>query len=58
MLEEGVISAPIDEVLDGLNFVDALAAVPELGPAYEVLAAGFCRPFHAHGELTGRLGHL
>ena len=53
MFEEGAISAPVDEVLDRLDFVDALAAVPELGLAREVLSASFRRPLYAHGELAG-----
>ena len=58
VLEEGAVSAPADEVLDGLDFVDALAAVPELGPACEVLAAGLRRSLHAHGELARAGGSL
>ena len=58
MLEEGAVSAPADEVLDRLDFMDALAAVPELGPACEVLATGLRRPLHAHGELARVVGSL
>ena len=56
MLEEGAVSAPTDEILDRLDFMDALAAVSELGPACEVLAAGRRRPLNAYGELAGVTG--
>ena len=39
VLEEGALSAPGSEVLDSLHLVHALAAVPKLGPAREVIAS-------------------
>ena len=58
MLEEGAVSAPADEVLDRLDFMDALTAVPELVPVCKVRATGLRRPLHAHGELAARPGRL
>ena len=53
MLEEGAVPTTAHEVLDGLDLMDAFAAIPKLGPAREVLAASFRQPLHAHGELNG-----
>ena len=55
MLEKGAISAPGDEVLDGLDLVHPLAGVAELGPSREVVAGRLVGPLDAEGELT-RLG--
>ena len=55
MLEEGAFSTPGCEVLDGLHLVHALAGVPELASAREVVASGLIGTLHAQGELT-RLG--
>ena len=55
MLEEGALSAPGGEVLDSLHVVHALAGVPKLAPACEVVARPFIRALHAQGELA-RLG--
>ena len=38
VLEEGAFSAPGSKVLDSLHLVHALAGVPKLGPAREVVA--------------------
>ena len=55
VLEEGAFSAPGGEVLDSLHLVHALARVPKLGPAREVVANGLVGALHAQGELA-RLG--
>lgn len=55
MLEEGAFSAPGSKVLDSLHLMHALAGVPELSPAREVVASGFVGALHAQGELA-RLG--
>ena len=41
VLEEGAFSAPGSKVLDSLHLVHALAGVPELALACEVVASGF-----------------
>ena len=55
MLEEGALSAPGGEVLNGLNLVHPLAGVAELGPPREVVAGRLVGPLDAEGELA-RLG--
>ena len=55
MLEEGSLSAPGGEVLDGLDLMHSLAGVAELGPPREVVAGRLVRPLDAKGELA-RLG--
>ena len=55
MLEEGALSAPGGEVLDGLNLVHPLARVAELGPPREVVAGRLVGPLDAERELA-RLG--
>ena len=55
VLEEGAFSAPGSEVLDSLHLVHALAGVPKLGPAREVVASRLVGALHAQGELA-RLG--
>ena len=50
--------APTNEVLDGLDLVDALVAVLELGLACEVLTTGLRQPLYALGELAGTTGSL
>ena len=55
MLEEGALSAPSSEVLDGLHLVHALARVAQLGPAREVVASRLVGALDAQGELA-RLG--
>ena len=52
VLEEGALSAPSGEVLDGLHLVHALAGVPEFAPAREVVASRLTRALHAQGELA------
>ena len=55
VLEEGALSAPGGEVLDGLDLVHPLAGVAELGPSREVVAGRLVGPLDAEGELA-RLG--
>ena len=55
VLEEGALSAPGGEVLDGLNLVHPLAGVAELGPPREVVTGRVIGPLDAEGELA-RLG--
>ena len=52
MLEEGALSAPGSEVLDGLNLMHPLAGVAELGPPREVVAGRLVGPLDAEGELA------
>ena len=47
VLEEGALSAPGGEVLDGLNLVYPLAGVAELGPPREVVAGRLAGPLDA-----------
>ena len=55
VLEEGALSAPGSEVLDGLHLVHTLARVLQLGPAREVVASRLVGALDAQGELA-RLG--
>ena len=55
MLEEGALSAPGGEVLDGLHLVHALAGVAQLGPAREVVASRSVGPW-THKESCRGLG--
>ena len=55
VLEEGALSAPGGEVLDGLDLMHSLAGVAELGPSREVVAGRLVGPLDAEGELA-RLG--
>ena len=55
MLEEGALSAPGGELLDSLHLVHALAGVPELAPAREVVACRLVGALYAQGKLA-RLG--
>ena len=53
MLEEGALSAPGGEVLDGLHLVHAFAGIAQIGPAREIVASRFTGPLDAQGELAG-----
>ena len=47
VLEEGALSAPGGEVLDGLDLMHPLAGVVELGPPREVVAGRLIGPLDA-----------
>ena len=55
VLEEGAFSAPGSKVLDSLHLMHALAGVPKLGPAREVVVSRLVGALYAEGELA-RLG--
>src|SRR3954466_14757168 len=47
MLQQRPIQAAVSEVLDGLDFMNSLASVPELDPPLKVITKGLVLSLHA-----------
>src|SRR3954463_11866929 len=51
MLQQRPVQADVSEVLDGLDFMNSLASVPELDPPLKVITKGLVLSLHAECQV-------